>query len=397
MAGFDEQRLGRLRVAMERHVEAGALPGLVALVSRGDETRVEAVGRASFDGPPMRRDTVFRIASMTKPVTAAATLMLVEECLLRLDDPVDELLPELAGRRVLRGLDSELDDTVPAHRAITLRDLLTFRMGFGVVMAPLGTYPIQAAMFDAGLMPGAVPPTLSPEEWLRGLGELPLMHQPGEVWQYHTGSDVLGILIERAVGRPLGEVLQERIFGPLGMRDTGFQVPAGSLDRLPTAYRPDRAGSLTAYDSPADSGWARPPVFASGGGGLVSTADDYLAFCRMLLAKGRTPEGQLLSRPSVELMTTDQLTAAQRAAAPLFFGAGGAERGWGMGCGITLRRHELWGSPGRFGWDGGAGTSGYTDPAEGLIGVLLTQRAMTSPEPPALFRDFWTAAYQAID
>ncbi|AUG75915.1 serine hydrolase [Kitasatospora sp. MMS16-BH015] len=397
MAGFDEARIGRLRTALARHVEVGEVPGLVALVDRGGETCVEVLGAAAVGGPPMRRDTVFRIASMTKPVLAAVTLSLVEECLLRLDDPVDGWLPELAGRRVLRSLDAALEDTVPARRPITLRDLLTFRMGTGVVMAPLGTYPIQTAMAEAGLMPGEVPPAARPEEWLAALGALPLMYQPGEVWQYHTGSDVLGILVERAVGKPLGEVFEERIFAPLGMRDTGFRIPAESLDRFATAYRPSPAG-LSAYDTPADSAWSAP-VFASGGGGLVSTADDYLAFCRMLLAEGRIPAGRgsagrLLSRASVRLMTTDQLTAGQREAARLFFGE---SRSWGMGCGVTVRRDELWGSPGRFGWDGGAGTSGYADPAEDLVGVLLTQRSMTSPEPPPVFRDFWTSAYQAID
>ncbi|WP_441247323.1 serine hydrolase domain-containing protein [Kitasatospora sp. McL0602] len=391
--GFSKARRGRLREVLAGHVDRGELPGLVALVSRQGEVQVEAVGRMAIDGPPMRRDTLFRIASMTKPVTAVAAMALVEECRLRLDDPVDPLLPELADRQVLRSLDGPLDETGPARRPITLRDLLTFRMGFGVVMAPPGSYPIQRAMAEAGLMPGERPPQIEPDEWLRRLGALPLMHQPGTVWQYHTGSDVLGILIERATGQPLGDVLRERILGPLGMADTGFHVPASSLPRLATSYWADpRTGTLTLHDDPASSSWASPPVFASGGGGLVSTVDDYLAFSRMLLAKGRYGSGRILSRPSVDLMTSDQLTPQQRADS--FLGDG---RGWGFGCGVTVRRDDVWATPGRFGWDGGIGTSGYADPTEDLVGVLMTQRLLASPEPPPVFRDFWTSAYQALD
>lgn len=389
---LSKARLVRMHDVMAGHVERGDLPGLVTVIDRHGETHVDTIGTMAVDGDePMRRDTIFRIASLTKPITAVATMILVEECVVRLDDPVDRLLPELADRRVLRGLDRPIDDTVPAHRPITLRDLLTFRMGFGLLMAPPGTYPIQEAISESGLAPGPDPVTYTPDEWMARLGALPLLAQPGERWMYHTGSDVLGVLIARATGQTLEEFLRERIFGPLGMRDTGFHVPASELHRLPTSYQPD-AGTLTVHDDPRDSRWARPPSFQQGGGGLVTTADDYLAFCRMMLAKGRHSSGRVLSRPSVELMTSDQLTPSQKIGS--FFRD---SESWGFGVGVTTRRDDLSATPGRFGWAGGTGTSCYSDPAEGLVGILLTQRLMTSPEPPAVFRDFWTSTYQAID
>jgi CubicO group peptidase (beta-lactamase class C family) len=386
-----------MREVLTGHVARGDLPGLVALVARRGEVHVEAIGttEAGGGGGPMRRDTIFRIASVTKPVTAAAAMILVEECRLRLDDPVDELLPELADRKVLRRPDGPLDDTVSAHRPITLRDLLTYRMGLGAVMAPPGEYPIQRAMDEAGLSPGPEPAPIEPDEWMKRLGNLPLVHQPGEKWMYHTGSDVLGVLMARATGRPLEEFLKERLLELLGMKDTGFHVPADKLARLPAAYRLDpETGALVLDDDPRQTLWGRPPAFPSAAGGLVSTADDLLAFCTMMLNKGRYGGERILSRLSVELMTTDQLTEEQKAENAVFFGGGS---GWGLGVNVVTRRNDLAAVPGRFGWNGGTGTSVYTDPAEELIGILLTQRHMTSPMPPAVFRDFWTCAYQAID
>lgn len=396
-SGLSPARLGRMREVLSRHVARGDVPGLVALVARRGVAHVDAIGttEAGGAGSAMRRNTIFRIASITKQVTAVAALILVEECRIRLHDPVDDLLPELANRRVLTRPDAPLDDTVPAHRPITLFDLLTFRLGIGVVLAPPGAYPIQRAMDEAGLSPGPESPSVDPDEWMRRLGSLPLVHQPGERWLYHTGSDVLGVLIARAAGRPLPEFLHERIFAPLGMADTAFSVHAEDLHRLPASYRPDPAtGGLELVDHPGRSRWGRPPVFPSGGGGLVSTADDLLVFCSMLLRHGRHGDHRILSRPSVELMTTDQLTEAQKAENLLFLGGGS---GWGLGVQVVTRRDDIAAVPGRFGWTGGTGVTVYTDPAEELIGILLTQRYMTSPVPPAVFTDFWTCAYQAID
>jgi CubicO group peptidase (beta-lactamase class C family) len=397
--GWSKARLRRMHEVMAGFVERGDVPGLVTLVSRHGEVHVDALGLKTLGGQdPMRRDTIFRIASMAKPITAAATMILVEECKLRLDEAMDSLLPELANRKVLKRIDGPLDETVPAKRAITVRDLLTFRMGFGSVMAPPGTYPIQKAMSELRIG-GDGPPmpltTPASDEWIRRLGTLPLMHQPGERWMYNTGSDVLGVLIARVTGQPFDAFLRERIFGPLGMKDTDFSVPPEKLDRLPVSYRPNSTTrALDVYDDIRDSQWSRAPAFPSGAGGLVSTVDDYLAFCQMMLNKGRYSRERILSRASVELMTADQLTPDQKAGSELFFGD---HSGWGFGVEVITRRDDLAGVPGRFGWNGGLGTSGYSDPKEDLVGILMTQRMMDSPNPPRVFRDFWTSAYQAID
>jgi CubicO group peptidase (beta-lactamase class C family) len=393
--GFSEARLGRMHDVLAGHVERGEVPGLVTLIARRGEVRVDAIGAKSVGvSDPMRRDTIFRIASMTKPVAAAAAMILVEECVLRLDEPVDPLLPELADCKVLRSIDGALDDTVQAKRPITLRDLLTLRLGIGAVMAPPGRYPIQGAMEEAGVAPGPDPPSPPPDEWMRRLGGLPLIYQPGERWMYETGSDVLGVLISRATGGKLETFFRERIFGPLKMKDTGFYVPATKLDRLAGCYQADpETGALELYDSAEDSRWSRPPAFESCGGGLVSTVDDYLAFCRMMLNGGAYGGERVLSRPSVELMTTDHLTPEQRAGAELFFGD---NSGWGFGLSVVTRRDDLAATPGRFGWDGGYGTSGHSDPGEDLVGILMTQR-LAGPDSPRIDLDFWTLAYGAID
>ena len=389
-SGLSKARLGGLHDVMAHHVEHGGVPGLVTLVSRRGEIHVDAIGLA--------RDTIFRIASMTKPVTAVATLILVEECVLRLDDPVDRFLPELADRTVLRRIDAAVDDTVPAKRPITVRDLLTFRLGHGMIMAPPGTYPVQAAIDAQGFTPGPPTPatTPGPDEWMRRLGTLPLLHQPGEQWMYHAGSEVLGVLIARASGRPFETFLRERIFEPLGMRDTGFSVPASKIDRLATRYWTNFAtGAVEVYDEPAGQ-WSRPPAFPSGGGGLVSTADDYLAFARMLFNGGAHGRERILSRPSVETMTTDQLTHAQKAAS-VFAGDFLESLGWGFGVSVVTRRVHPAAPIGQYGWDGGLGTSYRADPREDLIGILLTQQAWKAPRQPEVCADFWTSVYGAID
>jgi CubicO group peptidase (beta-lactamase class C family) len=396
MSAFSKTRLARMHHVLAGHVSRGAMPGLVALVSRRGETHVEAIGRQSFEGDaPMRRDTIFRIASMTKPITAAATLILVEQCRLRLDDPVDDLLPELANRRVLKSLEGPVDDTVAAKRPISVRDLLTFTFGLGAVMVWPARHPIQKAMADAGVGLGPSQPDLSADDFMKRLGSLPLIYQPGERWLYHTGSDVLGVLIARAAGQSFGDFLHDHLFEPLGMRDTGFQVPTDKLGRLASAYRMDaEKKQLTFFDDARNSRWSKPPSFAAGSSGLVSTVDDYLAFCRMILNKGRHGSERVLSRPAVELMTSDQLTAEQKQGTELFFGHSAS---WGMGGAVVTRRTDLGTTPGRYGWDGGYGTTGHLDPVEDMVGILLTQRMMDSPQPPRVFSDFWTSAYQSID
>jgi CubicO group peptidase (beta-lactamase class C family) len=325
-------------------------------------------------------------------------MILVDDGKLRLDDSVERWLPELANRRVLRRMDSSPEDTVPANRSITVRDLLTFTFGFGSVMARPGTYWIQELIRDRRLGGDGPPhPSLTPgtDEWMRRLGELPLMYQPGERWLYNTGCDVMGVLVARVSGMSYGAFLRERLFDPLGMKDTGFSVPAAKLDRLAGMYVFNHeSGKLEEFDKLQDSEYSRQPAFESGAGGLVSTVDDYYAFCRMMLNKGVWGRERLLSESSVDAMTRDQLTPQQREGAELFFGN---HSSWGFGMAVSLRREKPWMVPGRFGWDGGFGTSAYSDSANDFIGILMTQRMMDSPEPPAVFKDFWTGAYRALD
>ncbi len=387
MSGFGKARLGRVRDVLARHVELGSAPGAVGLLARGGETVVEAVGAYA-------RDTIFRIASMSKPVTAVATMIMVEECALRLDDPVDALLPELAGRRVLMRVDGPLECTVPARRAITVRDLLTFTFGLGLAFGE--PTPIAEALeaLAQGMPRPALPPP--PDEWMRRLGELPLMYQPGERWVYNTGSDVLGVLVARASGRSFSDFLAERIFGPLGMADTGFCVRPTDLGRLPAQLVPDFATGQTAVFDEPNGQWSSAPAFPSGAGGLAATVDDYAAFAGMLRGGGVLRGERVLSRPSVSLMTSDQLTPEVKAMSGLAPGDFD-DMGWGFGVSVVTRRTDVAKSVGSYGWDGGLGTSWFNDPAEDLTAILLTQQAFSSHRPGAIFRDFWTAAYQAID
>jgi CubicO group peptidase (beta-lactamase class C family) len=392
---FSKTGLDRLHDVMRGYVDDGIVPGLVTLVQRDGEMHIDTIGTQALAGPPMTRDTIFRVASMSKPVTAVAVLILLEECVLRLDDPVDELLPELAHRRVIVDYFGPLEDTVPAERPITVRDLLTFRAGHGLTFAMPGESPL----FDAtqAIMPMGPPEpqhVAAPDEWMRALGTLPLVHQPGEQWLYNTGSDILSVLVARAAGQSFDTFLRERIFEPLAMHDTGFVVPADKRDRFATSYttNPD-TGTLEVFDEP-DGQWATAPAFPSGAGGLVSTVDDFARFGTMMLNGGELDGTRVLSRPSVELMTTDHLTPANKAVATLAEGAWD-DHGYGFGVSVATVRTQLQ-SIGSYGWDGGLGTSWYNDPRERLQTILLTQAAWKSPEPPEVCRDFWTGAYAAL-
>ena len=383
--GLSKSRLARMRDVMAGYVERGEVSGLVLAVSRRGDAVIEPIGAADLDGTPIHNDTIFRISSMTKPITAAAAMICVEECTLRLEEPVDRLLPELAGRRVLRRMDGPLDDTVPAARAITVRDLLTFTFGFGMVgemFASPQPWPVVAATDElrlATIGPPDPPVPPDPDTWIAALGSLPLLAQPGERWMYNTGAQVLGVLVARATGQPFSEVLKTRIFEPLGMPDTGFWT--ADTHRVATAYQPTPDG-LVMLDAP-DGKWSRPPQFGDGAAGLVSTADDLLAFARMLL-RGGAP---VLPAGAVRAMTTDQLTAEQKARGgllPGFFHG----RSWGF-CQAVYDN-------GAFGWDGGLGTSWLVDPARDLTVIVLTQRMFESPDPPQVHRDIQAAAYAAL-
>ena len=377
--------LAAVRAAAEKAVADGEVPGLVALVGHGNSAHVETAGQLSLGGTPVVRDSLFRIASMTKPVTGAATMALIEEGLIGLDEPVDRLLPELADRRVLRTVDGPLDDTVPANRAITTRDLLTFTFGFGVAMemfmAP-DPLPIVLASDDAHLSTIGPPDrAIQPDQdtWIAGLGSLPLIAQPGERWMYNTGASVLGVLLSRAAGMSFGDVLRTRIFEPLAMTQTAFW--ASDPGRLAAAYRPSADG-LEMWDAP-DGEYSRPPAFEDGAAGLVSTADDMLAFARMFL-RGGSP---VLSADSVRAMTTDQLTPEQKARGglgPDFF----TGQSWSYCQAVQ--------DSGAFGWDGGFGTTWHVDPGRDLVVIVLTQRMFDGPSLPETHRAIREAAYSAV-
>lgn len=383
--------MSELRELLEKYVAAGSVPGAVALVGRAsdDDIDVQAVGAHDVEGrAPMTPDSIFRTASITKPIVAAAVLMLVEEGRLALDEPIASWLPELAAPMVVRTASSPLDDLVPAERPITVFDLLTSTAGYG--FASDFDLPAVAAMFPVlgdGRVVASMPP---PDEWMRRLSGLPLVYQPGRAYLYNTCSDLQGVLIARASGASLPDFLAMRIFEPLRMVDTGFGVPAAQRHRLTSYYRHedgDDGAGLVLVDGP-DGQYVDVPAFPSGAGGLVSTAADWLAFARLLLAGGATPGGRrLLSAESVRAMTTNHLTPAQAEPGALFLDG----QGWGFGGAVDISTRDPWNVLGRYGWVGGTGTAAYIFP-DGRVSILLTQVALDSPVAPELLRDFCTYA-----
>lgn len=406
--GFDDDGLARLDEAVGAHVDHESVPGAAWLVARGGEVHVGVAG--SLDGAgdrPVTADSIFRISSMTKPITAVGALVLVDDGVLALDDPVDELLPELADRQVLVRPDGPIDETVAALRPITLRDLLTFRLGWGFDFSSPTPHTVFGAMAELGLDLGPPAPGrhLEPDEWLRRLGTLPLSYQPGERWLYHLGAEVLGVLVARATGTSLGEHLRSRLFEPLGMVDTGFSVPVPDGDRFgPCFWRGDAPpgidddgmatdGGIPVYDE-TDGQWSSPPPFEDGGAGLVSTVADIAAFAEVLLGGGEARDVRILAPETVAAMTSDQLTAENKAVSgPDPDGA----QTWGFGLAVQLRETGRGLAPGSYGWDGGLGSSWANDPSRDLAGILLTNLAWTAPQPPPICEDFWSAATAAVD
>ncbi|SEG44764.1 CubicO group peptidase, beta-lactamase class C family [Actinacidiphila yanglinensis] len=371
------------------YVEDDTLPGAVALVCRGGDVQFAAVGSTDAEGrTPMARDSIFRIASITKPITAAAVMVLIDDGRLDLADPVARWLPELAAPSVVRSPAAAVDDVVPAVRAITVEDLLSSLTGYGFP-SDFTLPAVQPLLAEGVQRDGREPQRFLPtDEWIETLAGIPLLYQPGEAWLYNTSSDLQGLLIERVSGQSLPDFLAERVFERLGMPDTGFTVPAAKRDRLTSYYRADDSGGLELVDGP-DGQWSTMPPFASGAGGLVSTVDDWLAFGRMLLAEGATADGRrLLSTRSVRLMTTDRLTPAQREASPLFLEG----QSWGYGGSVDVEAVEPWNVPGRYGWVGGTGTSAHVVPSTGSVHLLFTQVGVASPVPTPQVQDFWRYA-----
>ncbi|WP_328311374.1 beta-lactamase family protein [Streptomyces sp. NBC_00442] len=376
--------MSTLRKILDAQVADGTVPGAVALVARGDDVEVAVAGSTALGGAsPMTRDSLFRLASVSKPVTAAAVMMLIDDGRLALADPIATWLPELAAPLVVRTPSSPVDDVVPAERPITVADVLDFRAGYGFPcdFSLPAVQPLFAELHQAPPQPQAVP---AQDEWLARLSRVPLLHQPGAAWLYNTCSDLQGLLISRVSGRTLPEFLSERLFEPLGMTDTGFSVPERHLERFTTFYGTRPQGGLELLDGP-EGQWSTPPAFPSGAGGLVSTVDDVHAFARFLLAEGTVAGRRLLSAEAVRRMTTDHLTPAQRAAATLFLQG----QGWGYGGAVDIERVDPWNVPGRYGWVGGTGTSAHIVPSTGAVTILLTQVSLTGPTPPTLMNAFW--------
>ncbi|OBK78189.1 serine hydrolase [Mycobacterium sp. 1274761.0] len=356
------------RASVSEAIDAGLLAGAVTLVWQAGEVRqVNELGYRDVEARlPMRRDTMFRIASMTKPITVAAAMSLVDEGRLGLTDPVTKWLPEFSALRVMKDTDGPLDDTVPAERPITIDDLMTHRSGLAYVFSVVG--PLARAY-------GKLSHRQDQDGWLADLAALPLAHQPGARLTYSVSTDVLGIVLSRVEGKPLAEVLAERIFGPLGMRDTGFSVGPSGRQRAATMYQLGPDNTLR-HDSMGPARITDPPL-CSGGAGLWSTADDYLRFARMLLAGGTLDGTRVLSEESVRLMRTDQLTEQQRQypflGMPYWIG-----RGFGLNLAVITdpaKSRQLFGPGGKgaFTWPGAYGTWWQADPSADLILIYLIQ------------------------
>ncbi|MEV6772110.1 serine hydrolase domain-containing protein [Nocardia sp. NPDC051030] len=376
--------MATLHDVLQTHVDNGALPGAVAIVADRNGMEEAAVGFAhAGDTVPMTPDSIFRLASLTKPITAAALLMLVDDGQVGLHDPVDRWLPELAHPKVLRTPASPIDDVVPADRPITVFDLLSSHAGYG--FASDFDLPVMHALFTVqkdGREPQSFPPV---DEWMAALGAIPLLSQPGTAWLYDTCSAIQGVLIARASGHSLPDFLSERIFEPLGMTDTGFTVPKSERHRFTSYYRQGEDG-LKLADGP-NGQWSTPPAFPLGSGGLAGTAGDWLRFGEMLLAEGVSTDGhRLLSTESIALMTTDHTTPASRKFGELFLDG----QGWGFGGSVDIAPIDAWNVPGRYGWVGGTGTSAHIVPSTGSIAILLTQVGADSPVPDPWIRDFWS-------
>ena len=356
-------------------IASGDISGAVTLIWRGGEVvQVNTLGLADIEaGRPMARDTLFRIMSMSKPVTTVAAMMLLEEGKLALDDPITKWAPEFANMQVLRAADGALDETVPAARDITIEDLMTHRSGLAYAFTSVG--PIAGAYHKA--LGDVIHGEMAVDSWMAALASLPLSHQPGAQFHYSHATDVLGFIVGRIGGAGFREFLMQRIFEPLGMVDTDFYVPPEKRDRAAAVYQMNE--DETAIEPVKFIHRDGPPVFCGGGGHLISTADDYLKIARMMLGRGEVDGVRLLKPETVDLMATNRLSDAQRAipfmGMPFWMG-----QGFGLGLSmITDAAQFAWmgaGSDGAYGWPGAYGTWWQADPTEDMIMIYLIQNAM---------------------
>jgi CubicO group peptidase (beta-lactamase class C family) len=393
--GLSSARLARIDAWMDRWIASGRLPGLSVTVHRRGETAYfRAAGlRDVAAGAPMTDDTIVRIYSMTKPLTSVAIMMLYEEGLFQLDDPISRVLPAFRNQRVFLSGNRSSFASVQAERDITYRDLLTHTSGLSYGF--LDMRPVDTMYREAGIDFQTAETSLA--DLVDRAAAMPLIAQPGKAWNYSISTDVLGRLVEVHGGMPFARFLAERVIAPLGMVDTGFHVPPASHARFAANYVPDAKGGLLLYDDPTKSRYLRPENVTSGGGGLVSTAGDYLRFCRMMLNGGELEGARLLGVKTVEYMTTNHLAGDIAAMGmPRFFEGNFHGTGFGLGFSIVLDpvKTQTMGSEGEYGWGGFASTGFWCDPAEEMAVVLMTQLTPSSTYP--IRRELKVLTNQAI-
>jgi CubicO group peptidase (beta-lactamase class C family) len=391
--GFSSDRLDRINTLVQGYVDKGKLAGAVTMLSReGEVFHFESHGLADIDrGLPMETDSIFRIYSMTKPITSVAVMMLYEEGHFSLDDPVAKFIPELGRMKVSDGMGERGMRLVEQDKPITIRHLLTHTSGLS--MGSHKDSPVEEQYRQSDMMD----PQSNLPEMVKKLSALPLLTQPGAKWRYSRATDVLGCLVQVISGQPFDEFLQERILGPLGMVDTAFYVSEEKLDRLAAVYGPKSDGSIEELDNVFVNKFKAPHTLFSGGGGLTSTAEDYMRFSQMLCNEGELDDVRILGPKTVEMMTSNHLPESLK---PFAVGQSNASdtRGCGFGLGfrvvMDIAEHGILGSEGIYSWGGAASTIFWVDPAEDMVAILLTQMMPSSTYP--LRREFQVAAYQAL-
>ncbi len=382
--GFSSARLTRLDTRMQHYVDENKIAGVITLVARrGQVVHFGMCGMADREtGRKMQEDTIFRIYSMTKPITTVAALMLYEEARFRLTDPVAQYIPVFKDVQVLDNTPGSGVKLVAPARPMTIRDLMTHTAGLSYGFEENCHIDELYRQNVWGVMDAN--PSITLAEMVEAVGKQPLAFHPGERWRYSVATDVLGYLVEVVSGMPFQEFLRERIFEPLGMRDTAFYVPPEKLDRFSACYGPDTEAGLKVVDAPATSRYTQMPGTPSGGGGLVSTTSDYLRFAQMLANHGTLGEARLLGRKTVELMTSAHFPLDEKY----------ADMGLGVSVLRDLGQGQQLGSVGNFGWGGAANTDFWVDPREELIGVLMLQFMPGGTYPVG--QDFRILTYQAL-
>ena len=394
-AGFSSSRLCQINRRMQGYVDDGKLAGALTVLARdGDVFHQESYGVQDLEsGTPTNHDTIFRIFSMTKPIASVAAMMLLEEGHYFLDDPVSDFIPELANLKVYGGGSGEDVRLDEPERPVSIRHLLTHTAGMGYGFDE--SHPVDKMYREARVNDA----DSNLKEFTEKISRIPLLYQPGTKWRYSNATTVLGYLVEVVSGVPFDEFLRDRIFEPLGMKDTSFFVPEDKLDRLAAVYAPARGGGIARFDNSIVNRFERPHTLFSGGAGLVSTAGDYMRFCQMMLDGGSLGDAQILSRKTVDLMRADHLTDDLK---PFSVSDDPGSITYTKGCGFGLgfcvvtdiAQHGVIGSNGMYYWSGAASTIFWIDPVEDLVAIFLTQFMPSSYYP--VDREFQTDVYQAL-